>query len=78
MATQTTSGALHIPPHGRMCPPQFAKRRKDKIHRWLGILAYLTNGLAILLIVNGPWSPAPDPPDVQPQRPSLRMAIAGP
>uniref|UniRef100_A0A7S0M9S9 Cytochrome b561 domain-containing protein n=1 Tax=Cryptomonas curvata TaxID=233186 RepID=A0A7S0M9S9_9CRYP len=28
---------------------------KDKLHRWLGILSYLTSGLAILLIVNGPW-----------------------
>lgn len=27
----------------------------NKFHRWAGILSYLVNGLAIVLIVNGPW-----------------------
>ncbi len=29
--------------------------RRSKIHKWLGMLSYVTAGLTILNIVNAPW-----------------------
>jgi hypothetical protein len=29
--------------------------RRDKIHKWLGMLSYVSAGASILAIVNGPW-----------------------
>lgn len=41
---------------GKKVGPDFLWR--DKVHKWLGMLSYITSGMALLSVVNGPWGKA--------------------